>query len=95
MLSKDYELFVDEVKTLHIGRDVFYWPAFRPEFCDKLIEYANKLNMWGKMGQTSYRTNDTWLRNIGLDSVWNDFISEYVVDLLEFMYKSAELNKNL
>ena len=95
MLSKDYDLFVDEVTTNGVGRDIFYFPCFRPEFCDKIIDYANKLNMWGKMGHTSYRTNDTWLRHIGMDDVWNDFLSEYVIDLVEYVYKTTELNKHL
>ena len=88
-MSKDYDLFVDEIKTQGIGRDIYYWPCFKPIFCDKLIEAANKLNMWGKMGHTSYRTNDTWLRNIGLDDVYNAFIDEYIIDLVEHIYQTT------
>ena len=93
ILSGDYELFVDEIKTNGIGRDIYYFPCMREEFCNKLIEITNKLNLWGKFGHESYRTNDTWLRNIGLDDVYNEFINEYMIDLLIYLYKTDKPNK--
>jgi len=90
ILSRDWEMFIDEVKTRGVGRDIYYFPCFREEFCDKVVKMANDLNLWGKMGHESYRTNDTWLRNIGLDDVYNEFIDEYIVDLVEYAYKTAD-----
>ena len=36
ILSRDWEMFVDEVKTRGVGRDIYYFPCFKEEFCDKL-----------------------------------------------------------
>ena len=90
-------MFIDEIKTNGVGRDIYYFPCMKKEFCNKLIEVTEKLNLWGKFGHESYRTNDTWLRNIGLDDLYNEFIDEYIIDLLENIYKTNKSdisNKN-
>jgi len=84
--SDEYDLFVDEITTNGIGRDIYWFPAFKPEFCDKIKHIANTQDHWGKVGHSQYRTYDTWLESIGLNDVYNKFLKEYIVPLAMNIY---------
>ena len=40
LLSKEYDLFVDEIQTNGIGRDIYCFPGLTPAFCDELVYKA-------------------------------------------------------
>ena len=86
LLSKEYDLFVDEIQTSGIGRDIYCFPAFNPEFCDEVVYKANTKHDWGRIGHQEYRTYDTWLESLGLDKVYKVFLQEYVLPLAEHVY---------
>ena len=81
LLSKEYDLFVDEIQTNGIGRDIYMFPGLKPQFCDQLLHMANIKNDWGRVGHEQYRTYDTWLQSIGMDEVYKEFLQEYILPL--------------
>ena len=86
LLSKQYSLFVDEIHTSGIGRDIYWFPAFNDTFCDDILEIANTQNHWGKEGHVQYRTHDTWLTAIGMNKPYNEFIKEFIVPLGQYVF---------
>ena len=86
LLSKEYDLFIDEIDTHGIGRDIYCFPGLTPRFCDELVQIANLKNDWGRVGHEEYRTFDTWLETLGMNKVYNSFIKDYITPLGEHVF---------
>ena len=86
LLSREYDLFVDEVTTNGIGRDIYCFPAFTDVFCDDILRMADKKNDWGKIGHEHYTTYDTWLESLGMNEAYSSFIEDYKHPLAQYVY---------
>lgn len=81
-LSKEWDLFIDEP-----GPDVFQFPLFKEEFCQKVIEVAESLNKWTYDRHHFYPTTDMLLETLGINDIWLDIQDEYVMDAARHVYE--------
>ena len=82
MLAKDYDLLVEEPVA-----DVAHFPLFNKNFCEDVIEEAEKYGKWTEGRHDYYPTHDMLLSAFGLDEVYKKVLSEFVLPLGAHYYK--------
>ena len=86
LFLQDYEKNKENIKTnifTELGPDIWQFPIFKPEFCDYLIELAEKKSEWSagiyskkneidpRLGGVEYYpTQDVHLKDLGLHNWW-------------------------
>jgi hypothetical protein len=101
---KQYNIDRDSVTTdlfKEIGPDIWQFPFFTPEFCDYLVELAEKKNEWSGGTYTNpneidkrigaienFPTQDVHLIQLKLDQWWlNKIVNTYFRSILSHLYK--------
>lgn len=107
-----YQADRENVKTdifKSLGPDIWQFPIFKEEFCDYLIEMAEKKNDWSKGIYTSkteidprlgaienYPTQDIHLKQLGLHDWWlNKVVGEYFRAALGHLYNYKTKGYNI
>jgi len=70
---KAFDLIVDEPIP-----DVFTFPLFTEEFCERLIKEANESNKWTKDRHDYYPATDMLIKEIGLQWYYDRILKQYV-----------------
>lgn len=91
-----------------LGPDVWQFPIFTEEFCDKIVEIAEDANKWsgGTMSTEKYDkrigavenfpTQDVHLNQIGLDKFWREeIIAKCMRKVLHHLYKYTVKDINI
>jgi GR25 family glycosyltransferase involved in LPS biosynthesis len=82
MLAQDYDLLVEEPVA-----DVAHFPIFNKDFCDDLIQEAEKCGEWTEKRHEYYPTHDMLLSTLGFDEIYKRVLTEYVFPLGSHYYK--------
>ncbi len=72
VLKKDWDAVVEEV-----GTDIYTWPLFTEEFCQKIIEEAEYYGKWTVARHENYPTTDFLLEEMGLGDMYMHTLQEY------------------
>lgn len=72
-LTKEWSLVVDEPID-----NVFTFPLFKEEFCEKLIQEAEHVAKWTKERHQFYPTHDMLLSEFGFQDIYHRILVEYV-----------------
>ena len=90
-----------------IAADVWHFPIFTEEFCDKLVAEANKFGIWSPGNDTeydprlqgkheNYPTQDIHLNQIGLGEFWEKIIvGTFFSDVMSHLYKYQSKGYNI
>ena len=70
---KAFDLIVDEPIP-----DVFTFPLFTEEFCERVIKEANESNKWTKDRHDYYPATDMLIKEIGLQWYYDRILKQYV-----------------
>lgn len=101
-----------EIKTnifKELGPDIWQFPFFTEEFCDHLIEMAEKKNEWSGGvytkkdqiderigGVENFPTQDIHLKQLGLHEFWlNRVVNVYFKAVLNHLYKYKTMGYNI
>jgi hypothetical protein len=87
--------------------DVWNFPFFKPEFCDFLVEIAEKNGNWsggvnskGKVDKRigaveNYPTQDIHMNQIGLEIFWKDIVNRHFKKIMAFIYRYTTKDYNI
>ena len=94
--NNDSKLF----KEIEKGTDIWYFPFLRPEFCDYLVQLAEKNGNWSGGVYTDKNsidkrigvienipTQDIHLKDIGLHDFWVDIVNNHFKRIMAHLYK--------
>jgi hypothetical protein len=81
-LSKEWDLMVEEC-----GPEVYQFPLFKKELCDKLIEEAEATQSWTYDRHAFYPTTDMLVEQFGFEEIYMDILDEYVMGAARHMYQ--------
>ena len=70
---KEFDLIVDEPIA-----DVFTFPLFTEEFCERIIEEAEALNKWTRERHQFYPTTDMLIDELGLQTFYQYVLQDFV-----------------
>ena len=70
---KEFDLIVDEPIA-----DVFTFPLFTEEFCEKIIAEAEALNKWTRERHEFYPTTDMLIDELGLQTYYQYVLQDFV-----------------
>ena len=70
--DKQWDLVVEEV-----GPEIYRFPLFTKEFCDLVIEHAEKNGKWTKERHKFYPTTDILLYDLNLKEMYNYVLKTY------------------
>ena len=103
LLTKDWELIPYEFENRGVGTDIYCVPVFNKIFCDELVSIADTapegetiqevngepiiISGWGNARHVNYPTYDIELKSLGLNSVYETFMNEFIYPLMYFVYK--------
>jgi hypothetical protein len=79
--KKDWDAIVEEV-----GTDIYVYPVFTKEFCEKIIEEAEYHNKWTVDRHDSYPTTDFLLKEIGLEDMYMRTLKEYGFEIAKWKW---------
>lgn len=81
LLSKDWDLCVEEYTTNGVGRDIYIFPCFTQRYCSELITMAENADRWSRARHQNYPTFDIELEWIGVENPYLEFLGEYIYPL--------------
>ena len=103
LLTKDWEIIPYEFENRGVGTDIYCIPIFNKIFCDELLSIAHTapegetiqevdgepvlMAGWGTNRHVNYPTYDIELKSLGLYSVYEAFMNEFIYPLMYFIYK--------
>ena len=70
--DKQWDLVIEE-----IGPEIYRFPLFTEEFCQLVMEHAEKTGDWTKARHAFYPTTDILLEDIKLKDMYNWVLHEY------------------
>ena len=70
--DKNWDLVIEE-----IGPEIYRFPLFTEEFCQLVMEHAEKEGDWTKARHAFYPTTDILLEDIKLKEMYNWVLHEY------------------
>lgn len=95
-------------KEVEKGSDIWYFPFFRPEFCDYLLELAERSGNWSagvyndknsidkRIGAVeNIPTQDIHLKDIGLHDFWVDIVNDHFKRIMSHLYKYKTANYHI
>lgn len=110
-LHPEFVAFRENQKDIFksLGPDIWQFPIFKEEFCDYLIELAEKKNEWSKGVYTAkneidprlgavenYPTQDVHMKQLGLHDWWlNTVVGDYFKSVLSYLYKYRTKGYNI
>jgi len=80
--TKEWDLITDEPVT-----DVFTFPIFTKEFCEKIIQEAEHCAQWERKRHEFYPTTDMLLEKFGFDEIYHKVLVEYVYPMAKHMWQ--------
>lgn len=92
ILSKDWDLSLEEYTTQGVGRDIFFMPLFTPRFCKILIAMANQVALWTSSRHINYPTNDIELSYIKFKDVYTQVLNEFIYPAICHAYSAGRWN---
>ena len=90
LLTKDWDLIIDEYHTAGIPRDILIVPIFTQLFCTQIIELANLIDKWGSARHVEYKTNDMELVTLAMHYPYIMVLNEYIYPAIVSHYGMGE-----
>lgn len=81
VINKEWELIID-----HPIPGVACFNMFKPVFCEELIQLAEESDKWTTSRHDFYPTTDFIINEIGLKSVYDSLIREYIAPAMKWFY---------
>ena len=78
---KDWDAILKEE-----GTDIYTWPIFTKEFCDMMIDEAEKADVWTVARHEFYPTTDFVLTEIGLNDLYMKVLHEYGFPIAKYIW---------
>jgi hypothetical protein len=80
-ITKEWDLIVDEPVD-----NVFTFPLFTKEFCEKIIREAEHCGKWERKRHEYYPTTDMLIEKIGFQDIYHKILVEYVYPMSKHMW---------
>lgn len=80
-LTKEWDLITDEPVD-----NVFTFPLFTKEFCEKIIREAEHCAQWERKRHEYYPTTDMLIEKIGFQDIYHRILVEYVYPMSKHMW---------
>lgn len=81
-ITKEWDLIVDEPVD-----NVFTFPLFTREFCEKIIREAEHCAQWERKRHEFYPTTDMLIEKIGFQEIYHRILVEYVYPMSKHMWQ--------
>lgn len=112
IFDKEYLSFyregTDIFQEVKKDTDIWFFPFFKPEFCNYLVEMAERNGQWSggvyaPQGSVDNRINaveniptqDIHLKDLGLDDFWNGIVKQHFKKVMSHLYKYLVKNYNI